>query len=162
MVILVARNLELLDATWILRRLLVMETALVHIVRAIGILVRVPHLVINLASMLATWRDWNDIGNSHIPVGLGHPVYCVYATKLSRGVCGIIICQKVPMVSIIACHHGCSVLIGDGCLGSGHPLFFFVDSCAVLDIRIVSIVTLLFLSLVSDEHNVRLVDSCLI
>ena len=139
-----------------------METALVHIVRAIGILVRVPHLVINLASMLATWRDWNDIGNSHIPVGLGHPVYCVYATKLSRGVCGIIICQKVPMVSIIACHHGCSVLIGDGCLGSGHPLFFFVDSCAVLDIRIVSIVTFLFLCLVSDEHNVRLVDSCLI
>ena len=112
--------------------------------------------------MLATWGYWHNVGYSNISVGLGHSICVIDASKLTRGVSSIIICQEVPMVSVIASHHSCSVLIGDGSLGSSHPLFFIVDSSAVLVIRIVSIMALFLLCLVSDEYNIRLIYSSLV
>lgn len=61
-----------------------METALVHyVVRAIWVLVRVPHFVVDILASLGV-VTLGHVCNSNISVRLRHSIHLVDASKVSR------------------------------------------------------------------------------
>lgn len=79
-----------------------MEASLVYdIVRSICILVGVPHLVIDVLSSVIGWGNRHNVCHSDIPVRLRHAIHCVDSSQLVRGVSQVVICQEVPMMSIV-------------------------------------------------------------
>lgn len=160
-------DLYLLDAvrSWDFGGLLVMETALVHnVIGAIRVLVRVSHFVVDVLTSVRGWGNWHNIGNSNISVWLRHAVNGSDPCEMGRRVTNVIIGQEVSLISCII-HHGICVLIGYGIFCCSHFLFFdkiIVSSCWVLDIRIVPVVSFVFIGLVAYENNVALVDGSLV
>lgn len=134
-----------------------MKTSLVHIIRSIGILIWISHLIIDISPRSIRWH-WVDVCHANVPVRLGHTVHCINTSKLSRRVSSFI-GQEAPW---IARHHGSSVLVCDSVLCLSHPLLLIEASRTILDIRVVPVVTLLFLSLISYKYYVWLVYGCLV
>lgn len=153
----ISRYLKLLNTSrslYLWWFLVVEASSLVHIIGAIWILVRVSHQI----SLPSGVR--HDVCYSHISIGLRHSsVHCIDPPKLSRWVSSIVVGQEIPS---IVCHHDCSILISDSILSMSHSLLLVIASRAVLDIRIISIVSLVFIYLVSNEYYVWLVDCCLV